>query len=267
MTDMSLVSKFDVGDIGIEALLFQTGYLTIAEEQRDEFDILFKLDYPNLAVRLSLNDELLRHLGKSGWETLEQGWEFCTLLKVNDFEGFGERLRAYLSGIPYQWHATGDLARYEAWYASLLYMCFRSIGVDLRMEGASSDDRADMVVLTGGQVFVLEFKMAEGKATRPLRWTRRSRRCGGGAMRRSTVTAGSRSTWSAWRADARQRTSWRSEPRLPEPPHRRSDRRPRNCRTKRCGQARSGLRFRPSPRAGERVQDTTPVLWPCGCLG
>ena len=75
---------------------------------------------------------------------------------------FAERLRSYLSGIPYQWHATGDLARYEAWYASLLHMCFRSIGVDLRVEDASSHGRADMVVLTGGQVFVLEFKMAEG---------------------------------------------------------------------------------------------------------
>ena len=32
LADMELVSKFDVGDIGIEALLFQTGYLTIAEE-------------------------------------------------------------------------------------------------------------------------------------------------------------------------------------------------------------------------------------------
>ena len=31
---MSLVSKFDVDDIGIEALLFQTGYLTIAESGR-----------------------------------------------------------------------------------------------------------------------------------------------------------------------------------------------------------------------------------------
>ena len=41
-------------------------------------------------------------------------------------------------------------------------MCFRAICVDLRVEDASSHGRADMVVLTGRQVFVLEFKMAEG---------------------------------------------------------------------------------------------------------
>ncbi len=159
----SLVSKFDVDDIAIEALLFQTGYLTIAGEERDEFDALYRLDYPNLEVRISLNRGLLAWLSRKGVEPLERGREFCALLEANDFAGFGEKLRAWLAGIPYQWHAKGDLARYEAWYASLLYMCLRSVGVDLSVEEASHRGRADMVVRLGGQVFVLEFKMAEGE--------------------------------------------------------------------------------------------------------
>ena len=163
MADMSLVSKFDVNDIGIEALLFQTGYLTIAEERKEGFRTYYRLDYPNLEVRISLNDELLRYLWKTGREPLGQGQELRRLLVANDFEGFGGVLRSYLSGIPYQWRATGGLARYEAWYASLLHMCFRALGVDVRVEDASSHGRADMVVLTGGQVFVLEFKVADGE--------------------------------------------------------------------------------------------------------
>ena len=159
---MSLVSKFDVNDIGIEALLFQTGYLTIAEELREGHRTSYRLDYPNLEVKLCLNDELLAHLGK-GRLPLNEGRDLRGLLEANDFEGFGDVLRSYLSGIPYQWHATGDLARYEAWYASLLHMCFRAVGVDARAEDASSRGRADIVVLTGGQVFVLEFKMADGE--------------------------------------------------------------------------------------------------------
>ncbi len=43
-------------------------------------------------------------------------------------------------------------------------MCFRAIGVDVRAEEASSHGGADMVVETGGQVFILEFKMAETHA-------------------------------------------------------------------------------------------------------
>ena len=103
VADMSLVSKFDVGDIDIEALLFRTGYLTIAGEERDGFDALYRLDYPNLEVRLGLNRELLAWLGKKGVEPLERG--FCALLEAGNFSGFGERLRAWLAGIPYQWHA------------------------------------------------------------------------------------------------------------------------------------------------------------------
>ena len=161
MADMSLVSKFDVNDIEVEALLFQTGYLTIAGEKKEGARTYYRLDYPNLEVRMSMNDELLAYLGKKGKEPLDRGRELCALLEANDFEGFAERLRSYLAGIPYQWHATGDLARYEAWYAGLLHMCFRAVGVDVRAEDASSRGRADMVVLTGGQVFVLEFKMAD----------------------------------------------------------------------------------------------------------
>ena len=163
MADMPLVSRFDVDDIGVEALLFQTGYLTIAEERREGFRTFYRLDYPNLEVRTSLNDGLLAYLGRTGRDALNDGRELRALLEANDFAGFGDRLRSFLSAIPYQWHATGDLARHEAWYASLLHMCLSALGVDLRVEDASSHGRADMVVLTGGQVFVLEFKMAEGE--------------------------------------------------------------------------------------------------------
>jgi len=160
LADEALVSKFDVEDISAEALLFQTGYLTIVDERNDDFDTFYRLDYPNREVRFSLNRGLLQHLGKAVVEAAGDGHDLCALLKENDFAEFGNRLQSYLAGIPYQWHATGDLARYEAWYASLLHMAFRAIGVEVCAEEASSHGRADMVVRIGGQVFVLEFKMA-----------------------------------------------------------------------------------------------------------
>ncbi len=164
VADESLVSTFEIDDIDLTALLFQTGYLTITDEQSDGFDTLYRLDYPNQEVRVSLNRGLLQYLGKTVAEAAGQGRDLCTRLEANDFEGFAETLKAYLASIPYQWHATGDLARYEAWYASLLHMCFRAIGVDVRAEEATSHGGADMVVETGGQMFILEFKMAETDA-------------------------------------------------------------------------------------------------------
>ncbi len=161
MIDRSRVAKFDVGDISAEALLFQTGYLTITEETRKGHRTLYRLDYPNQEVRLSLNDHLLAALNPQDRVPLDDGETLCTLLEANDFSGFAETLRAYLAGIPYSWHTTRDLACYEAWYVGLLHMCFRVIGVDVCAEEATSHGRAGMVVRTGGQVFMLEFRIAD----------------------------------------------------------------------------------------------------------
>ena len=161
-TDAWQISSFDVDDIGIEALLFQTGYLTIIEKERDGNQTFYTLDYPNLEVRQSLNQGLLAYLGRQGKEVSDQGKELGRLLADNDFEGFAERLRSFFAGIPCQWQGANSPARYEAWYAGMLYACFRTIGLDLRVEDSSSRGRADMVVLHGGQVFVFEFKMADG---------------------------------------------------------------------------------------------------------
>ena len=163
VTDEKLVSNFDIENIGIDALLFQTGYLTITAEERRGPRTLYTLDYPNFEVRQSLSDGLLGYVTGRRNETADRGDELVRLLTTNDFEGFAERMRSFFAGIPYQWQSGNGPARYEAWYAGMLYACFRTIGLDLRVEDSSSRGRADMVVLHGGQVFVFEFKMADGE--------------------------------------------------------------------------------------------------------
>ena len=150
MIDKVQVLKFDVGDVGVEALLFQTGYLTIAEERRVGSDTLYKLDYPNFEVRKSLSSGLMDYLGESLVEVSEWGRKLCGLLRDNEFEGVREQLQWFMSGMPYQWRARDVLVRYEAWYAGLLYACFQTASVDFRVEDASSRGRADLVVLDGG---------------------------------------------------------------------------------------------------------------------
>ncbi len=158
---VDLLSTFDVGNIGVDALMFQTGYLTVTGEERRDHRLFFRLDFPNLEVRLSLNNGLLRHVGGNCREVSSQGKHLCRLLADNQFDAFAEQLRAFFAGVPYQWQTRPELARYEAWYAGMLYACFRTIGVDLRVEESTSHGRSDMVLLHGGQVFAMEFKMAE----------------------------------------------------------------------------------------------------------
>ncbi|MDE0281957.1 MAG: AAA family ATPase, partial [Gammaproteobacteria bacterium] len=154
VSDEELVSTFDVENITVDALLLQTGYLTITDVERDGPQTFYTLNYPNFEVRYSLNHGLLGFLGRQGKEVSDRGKELGGLLAANDFDGFADRLKSFFAGIPYQWQTGNGPARYEAWYAGMLYACFRTIGLDLRVEDSSGRGRADMVVLHGGQVFV-----------------------------------------------------------------------------------------------------------------
>ncbi len=159
------ISSFDVGNIDLRALMFQAGYLTITGQENLGVDKLFTLEFPNLEVRLSFSRGVLAHAGQDQVEVIRSGNALLDLLAAEDFEGFGERLKTWLAGIPHQWYDAGGVNRFEAHYATMLYLCFRAVGADLHVEDSSSHGRADMVMFYGGKVFVLEFKMAkEGEA-------------------------------------------------------------------------------------------------------
>ena len=156
--DRELVSTFDITRHNIDALLFQTGYLTITGEKSSEDLTEYRLDYPNHEVELSLNRGLLRHMTGIDHIT-KQGEALLRLLVGQDFDGFAREFRSYLAGIPYPWHDPAGLSRYEAWYASLLYMSFKAIGATVRVEEATRHGRSDLVLLHAGRVFVMEFKV------------------------------------------------------------------------------------------------------------
>ncbi|MEI6747236.1 MAG: AAA family ATPase, partial [Methylococcaceae bacterium] len=85
-TDADLLSTFDVELISNEALLFQTGYLTIAcvEEPLPNYWI-YVLGYPNYEVRTALNGALLSAFGLDKQLALQNRLRLIPLLKNNDF--------------------------------------------------------------------------------------------------------------------------------------------------------------------------------------
>ena len=161
VADADFVSTFELDSFSNEALLFQSGYLTIARKEPQGDGVLYYLDYPNFEVRSSFNKGLAEHLTGRGREVAAAGKSLVDCLVKNDFSAFKEIIQALLAGIPHPWHDSGNLGRYESWYASLLYMGFRTTRADLRVEEVTSRGRSDMALLHEVQVFVLEFKMVE----------------------------------------------------------------------------------------------------------
>jgi hypothetical protein len=60
-----ILDKFDIEHISIEALMFQTGYLTIKEVKQIQSEEMYILDYPNKEVRQSFNRDLVFYITKN----------------------------------------------------------------------------------------------------------------------------------------------------------------------------------------------------------
>ena len=156
-----LLSAFDVGDIGTEALLFQTGYLTIHERRRLAGQTVYRLGYPNQEVRQSLNGRLSRYLAGDSTRQTANVIRLYELLEANDFAGLKALFHAFYASIPHQWYTKNDIANFEGYYASVFYSYFAGLGLDVRVEDSTSHGRLDMAVLFNANVYLFEFKVVE----------------------------------------------------------------------------------------------------------
>ena len=174
-TDESLLSAFDVDHIGTEALLWQTGYLTIVDAEEDEEgEEIFRLGYPNLEVRRSLNRHLLARMTGRRDDPGAAFWRgIVRVLRTGDSAGVESELRALFAGIPHEWHTRSDIARYEGYYASVFYAFLHGTGLDVRAEESSAAGRADISVVLDDAAWIFELKIderaTEGAALAQLR--------------------------------------------------------------------------------------------------
>jgi len=145
----AVFSTYELENLKPEALLFQTGYVTI----KDVFQRLYSFDYPNQEVKTAFL-EILFHSYTKG---LRNGSRFVLLagyLHQEDFEQFFETVTAIFASIPY----TLETKRDEAYFHTLFYFMVCASGVDVRSEVLTCDGRIDLVAEFNDKVFIIEFK-------------------------------------------------------------------------------------------------------------
>lgn len=173
LTMDSLLSTFDVDEMSSEALLFQSGYLTIGSQFKMGARTEYTLKYPNLEVESSLNSALLQRLTGRSSEPARQAGQLYRLLQANDFAGLQAMFTAFFASVPNDWYRRNEIAHYEGYYASVFYSHFAALGLDIRLEDVTNKGRIDMTVLFNGQVYLLEFKVVEdapqGRALQQIR--------------------------------------------------------------------------------------------------
>ena len=157
----SRLGEFDVGHVGAEALLFQSGYLTVLGKETRRGRLRYRLGYPNHEVRVSLSESLLDYLTGNPKQREEVGDALYDLLEEGDLVGLEELCRSLFASIPHQWHTRNPIRRYEGYYASVFYAYFATLGQPVILEESTSRGRVDMALRLGGRVYLFEFKVVE----------------------------------------------------------------------------------------------------------
>ncbi|MDK2874026.1 MAG: hypothetical protein PWQ64_1790, partial [Desulfomicrobiaceae bacterium] len=158
----ALLSAFDVDRIEPEALLWQTGYLTITEVLASEEGVEYVLGLPNREVRKALNEALFRALVPV--RPACSAHAIAAMLKAGDAHALKEHMMRLFAAIPADWYRKNPMARYEGYFASVFYSHLAAVGVAIIPEDVSHLGRCDLTVRAGDVVWVLEFKVVDGAA-------------------------------------------------------------------------------------------------------
>ncbi|MBK1617001.1 hypothetical protein CKO42_00755 [Lamprobacter modestohalophilus] len=159
--DEDLLSAFDVDHIATEALLWQTGYLTLRGQRQTGARIEYQLAYPNLEVRSALNNSLTKALmGDLSQASRALGRLYDSLMS-GDLDQLRQHFVSLYASIPHDWFRNNPITQYEGYWASVFYSHFAALGLDLRLEDATNHGRLDMALLFNQQVYLFEFKVVE----------------------------------------------------------------------------------------------------------
>ncbi|MEB3298865.1 MAG: ATP-binding protein [Candidatus Sericytochromatia bacterium] len=163
-TRAEILSAFDVDRIEPEALLWQTGYLTLhGIHEIATGSWVYTLGYPNREVEASLNISLLPALGQPLDAVSALTILLTESLLAGDLGALRDAAYRVFSGIPHDWYRNNPIAQYEGYYASVFYCHLAALGLDLRAEDVTNKGRIDLVLRVPGRVYILEFKVVEDK--------------------------------------------------------------------------------------------------------
>ena len=149
-----ILDKYDLDNLTLIPLLFQTGYLTVKKVDRMTGDMV--LDYPNKEVRESMYEFLIDDVSKNP-QRIHTGMTIMDLEKAfvaRDLEKVKNILNSLLADLPVEAY----LKQTEGLFHGLIHLVFKYLGLFVNSEVHSSQGHADSVVETLTDVYIFEFK-------------------------------------------------------------------------------------------------------------
>ena len=146
---------FDVSVTPVPSLMFQTGYLTITDYDRESQS--FTLGYPNREVKTALQKYLIEVFAHINFNTAEDlVFKLRTALNNSNIEDAIALLKQLFAHVPYQLHI-----KEERFYHALLQMICIAAGMKAQSEYSTSHGRVDLVLDLSKIIYVIEIKFNE----------------------------------------------------------------------------------------------------------
>jgi len=152
--DESSLDMMDIKNIDTASLLFQTGYLTVANIVYDPPPPLYRLRTPNLEVREAFNLQVISEFTENDYKVAATAYrKIRDCLNTGDLQAMLGILRRLFSSIPYQLHVNS-----EAYYHSIFYAVMTVLGFDINAEVSVAGGRIDATLEKDDKVYIIEFK-------------------------------------------------------------------------------------------------------------
>lgn len=153
--------SYDIENIDVASLLFQTGYLTVKEILFKKEKKKYRLSYPNKEVRDSFLTYLFQDYTGKGLEISSQVVErLVDAIDNDDLCRLMETIKTLLASIPYYLIS----GQQEAYYHTIIYLILRLAGAEIKAEEPTNIGRIDAVMESERIIYIIEFKMGDEQA-------------------------------------------------------------------------------------------------------
>jgi Holliday junction resolvase-like predicted endonuclease len=164
----NLLDSFDIENIDLEVILYQSGYLTIDKVQLTPFETIeYKLKLPNKEVKMSFNDMIINYITNNNLPTIKSDI-YLALLEVN-MDKFKDSFISIFASIPNNNFTKSNMQNYEGFYASVIYVYLQSLGLEIIGEDVTNLGRIDLTVKIKNLIYIIEFKVGTENALNQIK--------------------------------------------------------------------------------------------------
>ncbi len=148
--------KYDLDDLKLQSVAFQTGYLSIAEWKKySPTKWIIRYDFPNIEIRDSWYKNILSLKRNSSFSLNPLLISLSDDLNNQNVNAFMEKVCYFFSGIPYE--NAGEIT--EGYFRNHLRTLFCLFGIPNQCEIMEASQRVDIVAQTAKMALVFELKM------------------------------------------------------------------------------------------------------------